>query len=261
MDAKDIAEGALAVGTALKGLDLLKDVYGDLAKPAVQEVGKALGAVLGLGNTILYPIYAANGRAKIALEKNFERYRQKLEAVPPEHVVEVNPEIGVPIAEKLAYVADSTLAEMYVELLTRASDSRTVGMVHPSFVNILSSLSPDEGLLLRNFRDIDRLIYANVFATNLVPGVRHLLEKKFVLPTVATGLNSPENLAAYWSNLEGLGIIWTWISPPNEGPRDEFLAAATEKWHRTFVGATIELGWGAMERTPFGLLFIRACGI
>ena len=42
---------------------LLKEVYGDLAKPGVEQVGKALGTVIGLGNTILWPIALANEKA------------------------------------------------------------------------------------------------------------------------------------------------------------------------------------------------------
>lgn len=50
--------------------DLIKEIYGDLAKPGVQNVGTALAAVLGLGVTLMWPIMWANERAKIALEDN-----------------------------------------------------------------------------------------------------------------------------------------------------------------------------------------------
>jgi hypothetical protein len=73
---------------------LLKEIYGDLAKPGVAQVGKALGNVVGLGNTILWPIALLNERAKIALEKNLEKYRAQLEHVPQDGVVEVPPEVG-----------------------------------------------------------------------------------------------------------------------------------------------------------------------
>ena len=63
---------------------LLQEVYGDLAKPGVRQVGKALRTVLGLGNTILWPLAWANERSKIALEYNLERYRKKMEGTPDE---------------------------------------------------------------------------------------------------------------------------------------------------------------------------------
>lgn len=48
----------------LKVPGLIVEVYGDLAKPGVQQVGKALETVLGLGNTILWPLALANARAR-----------------------------------------------------------------------------------------------------------------------------------------------------------------------------------------------------
>jgi len=43
---------------------LLKEIYGDLAKPGVSQVGKALSTVVGLGNTILWPVALLNERQK-----------------------------------------------------------------------------------------------------------------------------------------------------------------------------------------------------
>ena len=94
---------------ALKIPALLVEIYGDLARPGVRQVGKALENVLGFGNTILWPIAWANERSRIALESNLERYRVRMEQVPQEKVIAVAPEIGVPIAEKLAYVRDENV--------------------------------------------------------------------------------------------------------------------------------------------------------
>ena len=89
--------------------EILLEVYRDLAKPGVQQVGKALGTVLGLGNTILWPIHLINEKSRLALESNLERYRVKLEHVSQEDICSVAPEIGVPIAEKLSYVTNDTI--------------------------------------------------------------------------------------------------------------------------------------------------------
>ena len=101
------------IPVALRELDakgLLKQVYGDLAKPGVTQVGLALSTVLGLGSTILWPIQLLNERTKLFLEANLERYREKLAGVSPEQIVPVPTEIGVPLAEKLSYVTDKISA-------------------------------------------------------------------------------------------------------------------------------------------------------
>lgn len=61
----------------LKVPGLLIEIYGDIARPGVRQVGKALETVIGLGNTILWPIALANEHSRMALENNLERYRKK----------------------------------------------------------------------------------------------------------------------------------------------------------------------------------------
>lgn len=126
------------VQDALKVPGLLVEIYGDLARPGVKQVGKALETVIGLGNTVLWPVAWANERSRIALEKNLERYRKEMESVPEEKVVGIAPEIGVPVAEKLSYVQDERLSALYVKLLAAASNVERLQYAHPSFVNVIT---------------------------------------------------------------------------------------------------------------------------
>jgi len=59
------------------GEGLLKEVYGDLVKPGVSQVGQAIGTILGLGNTVLWPIQMLNEKARLTIELNLESYRKK----------------------------------------------------------------------------------------------------------------------------------------------------------------------------------------
>lgn len=104
---------------------LLKQLYGDLARPGVAQVGKALSTVLGLGNTILWPLSLLNEKAKIALEHNLEKYRKQLEGVPEEKIIPVSPEVGVPVSEKLSYISDNELSDLYTNLLAKRRHSLT----------------------------------------------------------------------------------------------------------------------------------------
>jgi Abortive infection alpha len=124
---------------ALKIPSLLVEIYGDLARPGVRQVGKALETVIGLGNTALWPIAWANERSRIALERNLEKYREALESVPEEKIVPVAPEIGVPVAEKLQYVREDRLSDLYVRLLASASNVDRLSFAHPSFVNVINT--------------------------------------------------------------------------------------------------------------------------
>ena len=186
---------------------VLKEIYGDLAKPGVIQVGKALETIIGLGNTILWPVTLLNEKAKIALEKNLDSYREQLENIPEEDVTEIPPEIGVPVAEKLAYITDEELSQLYINLLAKASTVQTIDQAHPSFVNIIGNLSPDEAVLLKELKGVHDIPFLE--ARLVVKGKNQWN----TLADLLTGLESklkltyPSNIVAYLSNFEGLGII------------------------------------------------------
>ena len=134
---------------------LLKEIYGDLAKPGVVQVGKALETILGLGNTILIPLQLLNAKGKLIVENNLNVYRQKLEDIDDANIIGVSPEIGVPIIEKLTYVTNEQLVELYTELLKKASIESQCSNAHPNFLNIINSLSPDEAVLIKAIKGYD----------------------------------------------------------------------------------------------------------
>ncbi|MFN0313548.1 MAG: DUF4393 domain-containing protein [Burkholderiales bacterium] len=245
---------------------LLKEIYGDIAKPGVSQVGKALGTVLGLGNTLLLPITLLNERARMALQNNLEKYRAQLENVPPENIVCVPPEIGVPITEKLTYVSNEEISNLYVNLLAKASTADNAGTAHPRFVSIINGLSPDEALLFPHIQG--QLPFLEGRISEIVPGDGFFIP----VPGLMTGLERsvqltyPENLDLYLNNFESLGLINlqrnVFIAEPI-GLYDQLSAIyqpAIEKApyfdkyrHRlTFIR-------GKMQISPLGVLFGKAC--
>ena len=241
---------------------LLKEVYGDLARPGVVQVGKALNAVLGLGNTILWPVILLNEKAKIALERNLNKYREQLEKVPQEKVAEVPPEIGVPIAEKLAYVNDEQLSDLYINLLASASTIDYAHIAHPSFVNIINNLSPDEALLLQYIKDVLPFIEAR-YENNDGSGYK-------AAGRLLTGLEQnvklyfPQNIVAYLSNYEGLGLINIRDDMHLTDPTfyDELERVYRPKYEQEEYDksvAKLTFQKGLINLTPFGQMFISAC--
>ncbi|MHB1332057.1 MAG: DUF4393 domain-containing protein [Sulfuriferula sp.] len=253
---------------ALKVPGLLIEIYGDLARPGVRQVGKALETVMGLGNTVLWPIALANERSRIALERNLESYRKNLESIPEEKIAEVAPEIGVPIAEKLAYVLDERLSEMYVKLLATASNIDTLGDAHPSFVNVINNLSPDEAHFLEYFVTHPNAPF--VRATALVPsnGNHSIIGGPLVPTEMTSTLAFPNNADAYLSNLAGLGLlnirddIWlaepTRLYEPLENQQHAQFTALIENSPQ-LKGRRLDFKKGVIEITSFGLKFINAC--
>jgi hypothetical protein len=244
---------------------LLKQIYGDLARPGVAQVGKALGTVLGLGTTVLWPIALLNERAKLALETNLERYRAELDSVPPDQIQPVPPEIGVPIAEKLSYVTDEELSRLYVNLLAKASTFDTANSAHPSFINVIGNLSPDEAVLLKEFSGAATI----PFVIAKLESKKHVGHFR-VIGELLTGLERsvklsfPKNIVAYVSNFDGLGLVAVnrLESIVPDSLYDElktyyrpFVERSTfdrEEWEIGFTSAKIDV-------TPYGRLFMGAC--
>lgn len=263
-----MADGWLQVAQeALKVPGLLVEIYGDLARPGVKQVGKALETVIGLGNTVLWPIALLNERSRVALERNLDRYRKEMEAVPEDKVVSIAPEIGVPIAEKLSYVQDEKLSELYVKLLATASNSESLALAHPSFVNVINNLSPDEARLLEYFATQLNLPISYAIASNPADGSHHVLAGPLVHDDALNGLHFPGNFDAYLSNLDGLGLVKVkhdeWLTDPKHyaAVEERHKAAFTKaiESHPALTGRRLDFKKGLAQRTSFGHKFIQAC--
>ena len=250
---------------ALKDPGLLKEIYGDLAQPGVRQVGKALETVLGLGNTILWPIALVNERSRIYLKKNLESYRERLESIPEEKIIPIAPEIGVPIAEKLAYVSDDKLSELYITLLAKASSSDTVSTAHPSFVNVINNLSPDEARLLQYFLHYTyELPFMEARWVSPDTGAFASGGDLLLAPDYLAPLKFPTNAQAYISNLAGLGLlgIHHGLRDTREGVYDAIEThwkTKISKLNLNFPNEQLLFKAGVIDATAFGRLFIDTC--
>jgi hypothetical protein len=238
---------------------LLKEVYGDLAKPGVTQVGLALETILGLGNTIMLPIQLLNAKGKYTIESNLNKYREKLQNKEESEVVGVVPEVGVPIVEKLAYVTNEQLVELYTELLAKASTKSHNKFAHPNFVNIIGSLSPDEALLIRTLKGKESLPFIDRTLKKTSGGYQ-------VIEPLITGLDStdgiafPTNTKAYLSNLEALGILKirrdVWVT-------DNLVYEQLSQRHELNIAESKEykpdMKKGVIEITNLGKMFIQGC--
>ncbi|MGV0965322.1 Abi-alpha family protein [Empedobacter falsenii] len=103
-----------------------------------------------------------NEKSKIYFEKNLQKYSDKLndsELSP----VNVPQYVGLPIIDKLTYLDQNELAETFINLLTKASFSETMSLVHPAYISILNNLSIDEAKILFHFKDTPRIPFIDLY--------------------------------------------------------------------------------------------------
>lgn len=120
------------------------ELYKDMAQPAARNVGLGLAAITSVGLFLHLLTSWGTDRLNICLKNNLEKYSERIKDTPVEDISEVPPEIGIPIIEKLSYVTNEELRDLYVELLAKATIKEENDKAHSSFINIINSLSPDE---------------------------------------------------------------------------------------------------------------------
>lgn len=187
--------------------NILGQVYGDLAQPSVKAVGNALGTVFEFSTSFLLPVKLLNEKIKMNFTKRLNEYKEKLEQIPEEKQCEVHPQIGTPIIEKLTYTTNEEIADLFTTLLANASNIDMVNTAHPSFVNMIERMSPDEARLLKYLIGKEDIQYC-VFQANSLEGkgFRTLLDHVTILDEEVS-FSFPQNINAYLANFVSLGIL------------------------------------------------------
>ena len=250
---------------AMKAPELLKEVYGDLAKPGVQQVGSALRSVLQLGNNILLPLRLANETARAFEERKFAEIADRFTKIPEDEIVEVAPEIGVPVLERLSYTDDVTLRRMFIELLAKASTKSQVGSAHPSFVGVIGSLAPDEAILISSFKDVTSIPMVSVDAVSQADSSAATLYDFIVVPP--PNIVYANKVPFYLSNLIGLGLVEifrdTWLTAPEVYSEVEQHARLAYPFPPSItIGSEsriVQLKRHVMKILPYGAAFIESC--
>ena len=150
-DSESDTKGELIKAT----VEVVKTAYDDALKPVAAETGKALGTIGRTVNMALAPLRGlvwSWDKIEAWLSATVERKLEERK-VPNERIVTPDPDVAVPAIEALRY---SKLKEQYANLLATAMDSATAIEAHPSFVEILKQLTPDEAKILQFLPKVGR---------------------------------------------------------------------------------------------------------
>jgi len=219
---------------------VVEKAYDDVASPSFKELGKVASDVVKTARLLLAPLQIA-----ATFQDRFERFlREMNERVPEDRRIEVTPEISGPALDSMRYLDEqSTLWEMFKEILFKASDREFVNVVHPAFVQIIKQLTRDEAYLLfklreKEFKVVDRLDL--IRATNRFENRR--IESS-TIPDAELWNQGAWNI--YYAHLESLSLVQWPVE--KEYP---IMAEGTQVGIRRY--STIQL-------TDFGKLFVSAC--
>ena len=194
---------------AVQGILEAVPVYEDMLQPASKELGKSFLTITKTINVALAPLQGLIwGYEKIAkyLETDMAI---KLKGVPEENIITPDPSLAVPIIEALRYTAHKEeIREMFSNLIATAMDKDTALQAHPSFVEIIKQLSPDEAKMITTILDngLHPLISVRAIRDNHEKGFLEIKKNFTNLPHIAKCSN-PEMGSSYIENLNRLGLI------------------------------------------------------
>lgn len=259
---------------------IAEKAYDDILSNPGKRTGEALGTIINVGNTLLWPIKWANERTRIYFENNLRKYEQKLNNIDEAKIIEVPTEISMPILERFTYVSNEEISEAFINLLTTASNIDTIQFAHPSFIQIIDRLSPDEALIIKYFSEKDGVPYLSLacYAIEENEGEKgktpklnrsqyYNLEENGNNICKHIQLNFDTNIKLYLDNLISLGIIkcvnryYTSLDEElNELQKEiidkhkEYFQKLPEKLQKNAE----KIDKGMYELTEFGKLFIKA---
>jgi hypothetical protein len=182
----------------------IQRVYPDLLQPGVVQVGKAIGDIL---EGMLLPITEWKEKRKALFQRRMEIFRSQLEGLPQEKIAHIPSDLGLPVLEKLSYIEDEVISQLFLNLLATAANEETQNMAHPSFMRVIESLSADEAKLLLNFREKNWVICMQWMRENTKTGIQKFYGARYGRLAETQDLQFPKNMEVYLSNFVGLGIV------------------------------------------------------
>jgi hypothetical protein len=230
------------LGTVVESVAKIADsqlaikAYDDLLADAMKEGGKALADVIK-GLRLFTTPFQFLALWQDRLMARLERARAK---VPEDRQQEAAPSIALPILMDLRFMEDENpLSELYLNLLARAIDKERCNEAHPAFVKIIEQMSPDEAMVMWQFREQDRWLMPP-------PIERGVWEGYFPILLLA----SPEGFWSSVEHLESLNLLrlpQTKLEPDGATFMLEPITKVVqrEEYH--------------IEVTKFGKWFVRAC--
>lgn len=239
-------------------------------KDTLQPTLKAVGSVIALPFQI---IDAALSKPKLwVAEKhyNYERtlrlLAEKLKDTSEELIVPPENYVAVPALQQIAYCFDSDeLRDMYANLLANSMNKVVKNGVHPSYVEIIKQLSPDEAKMLR-------YIYINTYIPTL--GLKAYKKNGGYLSFFESFTNITEfcecddigGYEKYIDNLIRLGLI---IKPEDKYLIDDekyeplrnhsFIVEKMRFLKSVDEVSNVEFIKGLLELTAFGKTFCYIC--
>lgn len=194
---------------AVKGILDAIPIYQDVVQPAAREVGKSLQTIAKTVHIALTPVSALVWGYEQIQDFVSKKVSEKLRNTPPSDIKSPNPNLAGPALEALKYTGhDSSLRDLYANLIASSIDAATAELAHPGFVEIIRQLTPDEAKLIKLLSTDNAFPLISIRAASKNAGAGGAVAlHHFSLLGEEAKCDFPELVPGYLDNLRRLGLI------------------------------------------------------
>lgn len=244
---------------------IIPEVYKDMFQPTAQELGKFIARVPRAINAALVTLDRWILNKEYNVEETKKLLEKKLENINPSDIVAPEAYVGVPALQAISYSMDSDeLRNLYANLLAKSMIKDTKWQVHPSYVEIIKQITPDEAKLLKILSLSDRTSYP-LIDIKIVKADKSYSILAHNFTNLAVGVcENIDNTYMYLDNLERLKII---DFPSNVKianadiykPLEEYSEIKETLEQQLPEGSKWEIDYKQFDVTNYGKKFIEIC--
>ncbi|WP_444894380.1 DUF4393 domain-containing protein [Microbulbifer sp. JMSA004] len=190
---------------------VVPELYKDAISPAAKEIGKGLQTIAKAANLALRPVAGLVWGYEKIEDYIASELPKKIRSKDPKKIVTPELHLAGPLLESLKFTGyQDILREMYLHLLATSMDKDAAIRAHPTFVEIIRQLSPDEAKLLAfigalpGYPEIDANWFARSWWKYEVYGD---MKNRFKAICERAEVKCPELYLSYLDNLRRLQLI------------------------------------------------------
>lgn len=244
---------------------IIPEVYKDMVQPAAREMGKLFALIPRVMRAALTPLDIWSAEKDYKLEETKRILEKKLENVNSDNIVTPESYVAVPALQAISYSMNSDeLRNLYANLLVKSMIKDTKWQVHPSYLEIIKQITPDEAKLLKILSLSNRTSYP-LIDVKIVNADKSYSILAHNFTNLAVGVcENIDNTYMYLDNLERLKII---DLPSNVKianadiykPLEEYPEIKETLEQQLPEGSKWEIDYKQFDVTNYGKKFIEIC--
>lgn len=247
--------------------EVAKEVYQDGGKPVVKATGSLLGLVPRAIKAAFLPLEKWIVGREYNLAETEKLLQLKLENISPDQIESPEAHIAVPALQYISYCMDNEeLRNMYANLLANSMNSAVKNGVHPSFVEIIKQLCPDEAKILRQIYMETSIPVITIFEESK-DNVCVDIVREFSDIGERSQCEFPLKIDIYFDNLARLGLIQRephGIRLPdrdlyNNLCKNQYIQNKLTHYDKNKKNKRYRLEEGIISISSFGEAFCRIC--